>query len=100
MFQSGPYKLLFQIKTRLQSVKNSPITNHDPKRVYEARGRKITKEKGNYSFRFLDYQCAIEYYVSHFLVHESKARVGQKRRPTLRIDAIDHGSSRWRGADI
>lgn len=25
----------------------------DPKRVYEARGRKITKEKGNYSFRFL-----------------------------------------------
>lgn len=25
----------------------------DPKRVYESRGRKITKEKGNYSFRFL-----------------------------------------------
>ncbi|WJX12600.1 Protein trichome birefringence-like 6 [Trifolium repens] len=72
----------------------------DPKRVYEARGRKITKKKGNYSFRFLDYQCTVEYYVSHFLVHESKARVGQKRRPTLRIDAIDHGSSRWRGADI
>ncbi|KAK2390492.1 protein trichome birefringence [Trifolium repens] len=72
----------------------------DPKRVYEARGRKITKEKGNYSFRFLDYQCTVEYYVSHFLVHESKARVGQKRRPTLRIDAIDHGSLRWRGADI
>lgn len=72
----------------------------DPKRVYEARGRKITKERGNYCFRFLDYQCTVEYYVSHFLVHESKARVGQKRRPTLRIDAIDHGSSRWRGADI
>ncbi|KAG4916685.1 hypothetical protein AAZX31_19G203200 [Glycine max] len=72
----------------------------DPTRVYETHGRKITKEKGNYSFRFLDYQCTIEYYVSHFLVHESKARIGQKRRPTLRIDAIDHGSSRWRGADI
>lgn len=25
----------------------------DPKRVYETRGRKITKEKGNYSFRFV-----------------------------------------------
>lgn len=25
----------------------------DPKRVFEARGRKITKEKGNYRFRFL-----------------------------------------------
>ncbi|KAF7804925.1 protein trichome birefringence-like 6 [Senna tora] len=72
----------------------------DPKRVYETHGRKITKEKGNYSFRFLDYQCTVEYYVSHFLVHESKARIGQKRKPTLRIDAIDHGSSRWRGADI
>lgn len=47
-----------------------------------------------------DYKCTVEYYVSHFLVHESKARVGQKRRQTLRIDAIDHGSSRWRGADI
>jgi len=102
----------------------------DPSRVHETHGRKITKEKGNYSFRFLvilqnrtsifvmygwswsirfsyftlstlqDYQCTVEYYVSHFLVHESKARVGQKRRPTLRIDAIDHGSSRWKGADV
>ncbi|KAK7396970.1 hypothetical protein VNO78_18134 [Psophocarpus tetragonolobus] len=72
----------------------------DPTRVYETHGRKITKEKGNYSFKFLDYQCTVEYYVSHFLVHESKARIGQRRRPTLRIDAIDHGSSRWRGADI
>lgn len=47
-----------------------------------------------------DYKCTVEYYVSHFLVHEGKARVGQKRVQTLRIDSIDHGSSRWRGADI
>ncbi|OMO64006.1 Six-bladed beta-propeller, TolB-like protein [Corchorus capsularis] len=72
----------------------------DPKKVYETHGRRITKEKGNYSFKFVDYKCTVEYYVSHYLVHESKARIGQKRRPTLRIDAIDHGSSRWRGADI
>ena len=25
----------------------------DPNRVYEAHGRKITKERGNYAFRFL-----------------------------------------------
>ena len=25
----------------------------DPKKVYETRGRRITKEKGNYSFRFV-----------------------------------------------
>ncbi|KAF5741524.1 protein YLS7-like [Tripterygium wilfordii] len=72
----------------------------DPKRVYETRGRRITKEKGNYSFKFVDYRCTVEYYVTHFLVHESKARVGRKRAQTLRIDTIDRGSSRWKGADI
>ncbi|GAY41084.1 hypothetical protein CUMW_056760 [Citrus unshiu] len=72
----------------------------DPRKVYETHGRRITKEKGNYCFKFVDYKCTVEYYVSHFLVHEGKARVGQKRVQTLRIDSIDHGSSRWRGADI
>jgi hypothetical protein len=100
----------------------------DPKRVYEIHGRRITKEKGNYSFKFVvilqycswlsdlfvcgnfeclslrlflqDYKCTVEYYVTHYLVHESKARVGQKRVQTLRIDSIDRGTSRWRGADI
>ncbi|CAB4291886.1 unnamed protein product [Prunus armeniaca] len=72
----------------------------DPNRVYETHRRRITKEKGDYSFKFVDYKCTVEYYVSHFLVHEGKARVGQKRVQTLRIDSIDHGSSRWRGADI
>lgn len=113
----------------------------DPKKVYETHGRRITKEKGNYSFKFVvnniylqvyptwqlfilflvkpiilflgwvsylvlvliymqDYKCTVEYYVTHFLVHESKARVGQKRVQTLRIDSVDRGSSRWRAADI
>uniref|UniRef100_A0A5B7BBU8 Uncharacterized protein n=1 Tax=Davidia involucrata TaxID=16924 RepID=A0A5B7BBU8_DAVIN len=72
----------------------------DPKRVYETHRRRITKDKGNYSFKFVDYQCTVEYYVTHFLVHESKARVGKKRAQTLRIDTIDRGSSRWKGADI
>ncbi|KAK4418049.1 protein trichome birefringence-like 6 [Sesamum alatum] len=72
----------------------------DPKKVYETRGRKITKEKGNYCFKFEDYKCTVEYYLSHFLVHESKARIGKKRGQTLRIDTVDKGSSRWRGADI
>ncbi|KAB5527366.1 hypothetical protein DKX38_021213 [Salix brachista] len=72
----------------------------DPNRVYETHGRKITREKGDYSFKFVDYKCTVEYYVTHFLAHESKARTGSRRVQTLRIDAIDHGSSRWRGADI
>ncbi|KAK1354321.1 hypothetical protein POM88_047577 [Heracleum sosnowskyi] len=72
----------------------------DSKRVYEARGRRINKEKGNYCFKFLDYKCTVEFYVSHYLVHEGKARVGKKRLQTLRIDTMDRGASRWKGADI
>ncbi|XP_039128581.1 protein trichome birefringence-like 6 [Dioscorea cayenensis subsp. rotundata] len=72
----------------------------NPNRVFEARGRRITKGRGNYNFKFPDYSCSVEYYVTHFLVHESKARIGHKRSKTLRIDTIDRSSSRWRGADI
>ncbi|KAH0462682.1 hypothetical protein IEQ34_010257 [Dendrobium chrysotoxum] len=72
----------------------------DPSQVYEARGRRITKENGVYNFKFMDYHCSVEYYVTHFLVHESKARIGQKRVKTLRIDTMDRSSSRWRAADI
>ncbi|KAL3648110.1 hypothetical protein CASFOL_009078 [Castilleja foliolosa] len=73
----------------------------DPKKVYEVRGRKITKERGNYCFKFEDYKCTVEFYVSHYLVHESKAKIGRKKRTqTLRIDTMDKGSSRWKGADI
>ncbi|KAM7275817.1 hypothetical protein ACFE04_017683 [Oxalis oulophora] len=63
-----------------------------------------TQEKKNLTDSIIesaaDYKCTVEFYVSHFLVHESKAVIGKKRKPTLRIDAIDRGSSRWRGADI
>uniref|UniRef100_A0A0D9VT76 Uncharacterized protein n=1 Tax=Leersia perrieri TaxID=77586 RepID=A0A0D9VT76_9ORYZ len=72
----------------------------DPARIHEARGHRITKERGDYNFKFLDYNCSVEYYVTHFLVHEGKARIGQKRTRTLRIDTIDRTSSKWRGADV
>ncbi|VVB06615.1 unnamed protein product [Arabis nemorensis] len=72
----------------------------DPKKVYETHNRRITKEKGNYSFRFADYKCTVEFYVTHFLVREGKARIGKKRKETLRIDAMDRTSSRWKGANI
>ncbi|CAA7030533.1 unnamed protein product [Microthlaspi erraticum] len=72
----------------------------DPKKVYETHNRRITKEKGNYSFRFADYKCTVEFYVTHFLVREGRAKIGKKRRETLRIDAMDRTSSRWKGADI
>ncbi|TKV96515.1 hypothetical protein SEVIR_9G433400v4 [Setaria viridis] len=72
----------------------------DPSRIRETHGRKITKQKGYYNFKFLDYNCSVEYHTTHFLVHETKARIGQKRAMTLRIDTIDQSSSRWKGADV
>ncbi|KAM0890594.1 hypothetical protein ACQ4PT_026954 [Festuca glaucescens] len=72
----------------------------DSSRIHEARGRRITKQKGDYNFKFLDYNCSVEYHVTHFLVHEGKSRIGQKRTRTLRIDTIDRSSSSWRGADV
>ncbi|KQK22002.1 hypothetical protein BRADI_1g64470v3 [Brachypodium distachyon] len=72
----------------------------DPARIHEARGRRITKDRGDYNFKFLDYNCSVEYHVTHFLVHEGKSRIGQKRTRTLRIDTIDRSSSRWRGANV
>ncbi|KAI4994464.1 hypothetical protein ZWY2020_034105 [Hordeum vulgare] len=72
----------------------------DPARIHETRGRKITKERGDYNFKFLDYNCTVEYHVTHFLVHEGKSRIRQKRTRTLRIDTIDRSSSRWKGANV
>ncbi|XP_021770072.1 protein trichome birefringence-like 6 [Chenopodium quinoa] len=72
----------------------------DPTRVYETRGRRITKNRGAYSFKFVDYQCTVEFYVTHFLVREGKVRMGRKRKETLRIDSINRDSAKWRGADI
>eukprot|EP01018_Ginkgo_biloba_P008785 Gb_27831 [translate_table: standard] len=72
----------------------------DKRKVFETHRRKITKGKGFYTFKFTDYHCTVEYYVTHFLVQEGKARLGRKKRTTLRIDRIDKASSKWKGADI
>ncbi|KAL2935199.1 Protein trichome birefringence-like 6 [Bienertia sinuspersici] len=72
----------------------------DPTKVYETRGRRITKNRGSYSFRFVDYQCTVEFYVTHFLVRETKSKTGKRRKETLRIDTVARDSAKWRGADI
>ncbi|CAL1379476.1 unnamed protein product [Linum trigynum] len=72
----------------------------DGSKVYETRRRRITKKGATYSFRFVDYGCTVEYYLSHFLVREGKGRAGRKRFQTLRLDTMDRGSSKWRGADV
>lgn len=70
-------------------------------RMFETHGYRITKGRGYYIFKFMDYNCTVEFSRSHFLVREGiKVRSTGKRRLTLMIDRIDKMSSRWKRADI
>uniref|UniRef100_A0A803KPF5 Trichome birefringence-like C-terminal domain-containing protein n=1 Tax=Chenopodium quinoa TaxID=63459 RepID=A0A803KPF5_CHEQI len=61
----------------------------DPTRVYETRGRRITKNRGAYSFKFVDYQCTVEFYVTHFLVREARINYYQEGKQVYpHLDAI------------
>ncbi|MQM04628.1 hypothetical protein Taro_037432 [Colocasia esculenta] len=73
----------------------------DKSKMYETRGYKITKGRGYFIFKFVDYNCTIEFCRSHFLVREGTHLTSQgTSRPTLSIDRIDKSSSRWKHADI
>ncbi|KAI5073186.1 hypothetical protein GOP47_0011199 [Adiantum capillus-veneris] len=65
-------------------------------RMIEAKGSRITKGKGDYVFKFLDYNARVEFYRSHFLVAEGR----QGKRLTLRLDIIDKTSKKWLNADV
>lgn len=71
-------------------------------RMLEMRGNRISKGKGDYVFKFLDYNARVEFYRSHFLVAEGKQGRGRskKSRLTLRIDTIDKTSRKWQNADV
>ncbi|KAK1551320.1 hypothetical protein Q3G72_033849 [Acer saccharum] len=70
-------------------------------RMYETHGRKITKGRGQYIFKFQDYDCTVEFVRSHFLVKEG-FRINERgnQNPTLSIDLIDRTAGRWKRADI
>ncbi|KDP35862.1 hypothetical protein JCGZ_10642 [Jatropha curcas] len=74
---------------------------HDKNRMREIHGHKITKGRGYYVFKFMDYNCTVEFVRSHFLVREG-VRINEQRNsnPTLSIDRIDKTSGRWKRADI
>ncbi|XP_021750982.1 protein trichome birefringence-like 5 [Chenopodium quinoa] len=73
----------------------------DKSKMYEVHGYKITKGRGFYIFKFVDFNCTIEYLRSHFLVKEGTRINGQgNSNPTLSIDKIDKTAKRWKRADI
>ncbi|KAL7081044.1 hypothetical protein ACP275_14G015100 [Erythranthe tilingii] len=74
----------------------------DENSVYEVNGSPITKHKGFLAFKFVDYNCTVEYYKSPFLVVQNRAppNVSSEIRITLKLDKMDWSSSKWRDADV
>uniref|UniRef100_A0A7N0R924 Trichome birefringence-like N-terminal domain-containing protein n=1 Tax=Kalanchoe fedtschenkoi TaxID=63787 RepID=A0A7N0R924_KALFE len=73
----------------------------DKSRMHETHGYKISKGRGYFVFKFVDYDCTVEFVRSHFLVKEGvRINAQGNSNPTLSIDRIDKTSGRWRKADI
>ncbi|KAL5977864.1 Protein trichome birefringence-like 5 [Asimina triloba] len=73
----------------------------DKSRMFETRGNKITKGRGYFIFKFMDYDCTVEFCRSHFLVKEgTRLNAKGQSNPTLSIDRIDKSYARWKRADI
>lgn len=73
----------------------------DKSKMFEIHGNKITKGRGYYVFKFVDYECTVEFVRSHFLVKEGvRINAQGSSNPTLSIDVIDKTAGRWKRADI
>ncbi|GMY27506.1 protein trichome birefringence-like 10 [Fagus crenata] len=79
---------------------SSAVPNKDS--IYEVNGRPITKHTLFLVFKFMEFNCTVEYYRSPFLVLQSRASSGapQKVKTTLKLDQMDWSSVKWRDADV
>lgn len=70
--------------------------------IYEVNGNPITKHSGFLVFKFVDFNCTVEYYRSPFLVVQGRAPAGSPKevKVTLKVDKIDWISNKWRDADV
>ncbi|XP_062232762.1 protein trichome birefringence-like 5 [Phragmites australis] len=73
----------------------------DKTKMFETHGYRITKGRGYFVFKFVDYDCTVEFVRSHFLVREG-VRFNRHRNsnPILQIDRVDKTASRWKKADV
>ncbi|KAF2289109.1 hypothetical protein GH714_028971 [Hevea brasiliensis] len=70
-------------------------------RIFEVSDRRELRTQGFYSFRFIDYNCSIDFFKSPFLVQEWKASDKTlSRKETLRLDMIQGTSTKYHEADI
>ncbi|XP_078148929.1 uncharacterized protein LOC144544326 isoform X4 [Carex rostrata] len=73
----------------------------DKTRVFETSGKKHFKTSGYYSFRFMDYNCYVDFVKSTFLVKKVVSQnsngVEEER---LRLDILDDAAVAYRKADV
>ncbi|KAK4482895.1 hypothetical protein RD792_010068, partial [Penstemon davidsonii] len=74
----------------------------DKNAIYEVNGNPITKHKGFLIFKFVQYNCTVEYYRAPFLVLQSRppTNLPSKIKTTLKLDQMDWTSYKWRDADV
>lgn len=72
------------------------LSNKD--RIEEIHGGRISKLPGAYVFKFLDYDCRVEFYTSHFLVDEEEG--ADPTKFTVRLDKMDKSERSWRKANV
>ncbi|CAI9300578.1 unnamed protein product [Lactuca saligna] len=79
---------------------SSAVTNASS--IYEVNGRPITKHMGFLVFKFLDFNCTIEYYRAPYLVLQSRPPPGSPKqvRTTLKLDKMDWSAAKWKNADV
>ncbi|MFS7956594.1 putative PC-Esterase [Helianthus anomalus] len=79
---------------------STAVTNKSS--IYEVNRRLITKHTGFLVFKFAEFNCTIEYYRAPYLVLQSRPRAGSPKqvRTTLKLDKMDWGSVKWKGADL
>lgn len=76
------------------------VTNRSS--IYEVNGNPITKHKGYLVFKFVEYNCLVEYYRAPFLVRQTRPPPDSppRVRTVLKLDQMDWSYLKWQGADV
>ncbi|KAG0622144.1 hypothetical protein M758_3G075000 [Ceratodon purpureus] len=74
----------------------------DKSKIYEVNGEPITKHSGKLVYRFVDYNCTVEYYRDPFLVPQTRPPKGSPSnvKCVLRVDHVSWSVDKWWDADI
>ncbi|MCO5557843.1 hypothetical protein L7F22_011415 [Adiantum nelumboides] len=70
----------------------------DKRQIVQVHGGRITKLPGAYVFKFVDYDCKVEFYASPYLVDKEDGLNHTDFR--VKLDRMDISERRWRKANV